>query len=224
MHRIKIIIALSCFLSSQSFNEINEILYDPSNWVFLLEDENGLRVYNKSLEYSDIPAVLVEYETVVDYEVLKQVILNGELHPNFMEESHLIESVNIKVTNEYIDNYQRLSPPFLTDRHYVTRTHFNIIDPSFHIRLNWKMLPNISEYQSLIEKKNAEFGNAIYMDYGYGGWEIIKLSNNMTQVNYRIIIDPGGWIPDFLVTQSNAILAPITVLNMVREAQRQMNP
>ena len=41
------------------------------------------------------------------------------------------------------------------------------------------------------------------MTNGVGGWEIEKLDDGRSLITYRIIADPEGWIPEFLINESN---------------------
>ena len=43
----------------------------------------------------------------------------------------------------------------------------------------------------------------------------------MTEVSYYVLIDPGGWIPDYLITYGNKSLGPGTVLLMLEEGAKR---
>ena len=83
--------------------------------------------------------------------------------------------------------------------------------------MNWSFLSNIKSKEIL----QSISDDAILMTEGLGGWEIKKLDDERSLITYRIIADPGGWIPGFLINESNKILAPNTIEAMVNEAKRR---
>lgn len=216
-----LVITTSIF-SGQSFDQIIPILYDDTGWKLVTLTEHGLSVYNKQIFGTQIPAIKVTYEAEVNLLILTDVIKNGQCHTEFLKESYLSESIQLQLTPNTFDAYQHLELPFLTDRHYISRSYINCVKSHSHIRMNWEMLPDNGEYENFLIEKNNEYGEIIYIDQSYGGWEVIQLDDKNVQVNYRIYLDPGGWVPDFLVNRSNQTVAPKTVYSMVKEAKRQM--
>ena len=83
--------------------------------------------------------------------------------------------------------------------------------------MNWSFLSDIKNEKMLQNRSD----DAVLMTNGVGGWEIQKLDDGRSLITYRIIADPDGWIPEFLINQSNKILAPNTIEAMVNEAKRR---
>ena len=73
---------------------------------------------------------------------------------------------------------------------------------------------------SILRKCN---GKPIFIEDGVGSWELKHLDNNKTEVTYYVLINPGGWIPNSLVTYVNKSLGPNTVIMMVKEGARRYN-
>ena len=47
--------------------------------------------------------------------------------------------------------------------------------------------------------------NAIYLDYGAGMWLSRPVGEKKFDISYRLIMDPGGYIPDLLVELINEV-------------------
>ena len=58
---------------------------------------------------------------------------------------------------------------------------------------------------------------------GVGSWELQLLEDNTTLVSYIVLTDPGGWIPNQIVSYVNQSLGPETVLMMVKEGKKRYN-
>ena len=118
--------------------------------------------------------------------------------------------------------YQILDLPIISDRHYITKNYTDTIT-SNHYRLNWMInsKQNLSLFNDFIEFKKDEHKDPIFIVDGVGSWEIKALNYEQTLVSYYVLIDPGGWIPDYLVTYANKALGPDTVLLMLGEGKKR---
>ena len=164
--------------------------------------------------------------TSVPMEYVVDAILDGENHEEFMGTSHVVES-------EFIDSpivdttfvYQMLDLPIISDRHYITKNYTDTIKVNRHYRLNWLInsKQNILFFSDYIDKKNEKYGTPIFVEDGAGSWEVEYIDDKTISVTYIVLTDPGGWIPNQVVSYVNKKLGPDTVIMMVEEGRRRYN-
>ena len=216
---VRFSLVYSLAIAFDNDSQILEDLYDSDGWSLVYTKDNGVQVYNKKNDRMSLNSVKVTYTDTVDIKILAGAIMNGDRHAEFMKKSHLSESRVLSFVGDSVWTYQYLDLPIISDRHYVSLNVLTEISSGTHYRMNWRMLSDGSKgfKGEEINKKP----HAVHVVDGVGGWEIKSLGNNVTEVTYRIVIDPGGWIPNFLVNQSNKALAPDTIMSMVQEAKRR---
>ncbi len=120
------------------------------------------------------------YETVRDYDEFSTFI------PNVVT-SHLISTSNNK---EWI--YQVLQFPALArDRHYLLQSSWQEIDSEkMHYRIDWH----------LSDRFPLPPGGQLVVPKQFSGcWDIRASDSGGTEAIYRIELDPGGWLPPWLV-------------------------
>ena len=200
-------------------------MFNQDGWVIENEHSDSLSVFKKKLNGPKIPAFKATMISSIPIDYIMEAILDGENHEEFMGSSHVIESEFIgdsKGDTTY--SYQMLDLPIISDRHYIT-TNFNDTLSNYHYRMNWMVdnEKNISDFSEFVDKKNKEHGKPIFIEDGVGSWELRHLDNNKTEVSYYVLINPGGWIPNSLVTYVNKSLGPNTVIMMVKEGARRYN-
>ena len=67
-------------------------------------------------------------------------------------------------------------------------------------------------------------GNAIYLDYGAGMWLSRPVGEDKFDISYRLIMDPGGYIPDLLVEMINEVALISLFKDVLKEARsRRLN-
>ena len=52
-------------------------------------------------------------------------------------------------------------------------------------------------------------------------WTLIPKGNGRVDVSYELIVDPGGWIPAWLVNMTMAVGPYNTILNMREELKKE---
>jgi len=66
------------------------------------------------------------------------------------------------------------------------------------------------KYKNFLKKNNPE---AIYISIGSGSWSANIIDTSRYDISYRLIMDPGGSIPDFLTQKINSI----SIINLFRD-------
>ena len=201
-------------------------MFNQKDWSIVNAHSDSLTVYKKKLDGISIPAFKATMVTSVPMKYIISAILDGENHEEFMGISHVIES-------EFVDSplvdttfvYQMLDLPIISNRHYITKNYTDTMKVDRHYRLNW--LINSKEnnlfFSDYIDKKNKKHGNPIFVEDGAGSWEVEYINAKTVSVTYIVLIDPGGWIPNQVVSYVNKKLGPDTVIMMVEEGRRRYN-
>ena len=209
------------------FNDLKKNIHvnESLNWN-IVDIDGNVTISNYKSKYFRIPAIKVEIIDSVNYLYLKKAIVNVKDHVNFMQDSYLKVSDSLhyglgdfydKINLVYYDTYQYLDLPFINDRDYIART--NIYDNENNIRLNWELLS--IKYKYYYNVKDYEFQkNSLFIEDGFGYWNLERIDNYITKATYVIYLNPKGWIPSFVINMSNRIVVPNTVKNMIKEAKR----
>ncbi len=203
--------------------ELLEEMFNYNDWDVENRHSDSLTVFKKKLEGVNIPAFKATMISSIPMEYIMEAIADGENHEEFMGSSHVVESEFIGDSNiDTTYSYQMLDLPIVSDRHYIT-TNFNDTVSVNHYRMNWMIdnRKNLRDFKQFIDKKNEIHKNPIFIDDGVGSWELRRLNNGKTQVSYYVLINPGGWIPNRLISYVNKSLGPDTVIMMVKEGGRR---
>ena len=223
MRKYFILILLSSIYSYDNNYDILETIFDPSGWEEVTQKSDSLTVYKKLLDGIDIPVFKATVVTEVDMDGILEAILDADGQDVFLEDSYLKESKLINYTiKDTTFLYQILDLPVISNRHYITKNHTDTVAAT-HFRLNWVIdtKQSYSLFDDLIQSKRIEYSDPIFIENGLGSWEVKALNYDQTEVSYYVLIDPGGWIPNYLVTWANKSLGPDTVLLMLDEGDRR---
>ena len=223
MRRYALLVFLSLLFSYKNNTELLQKIFNPEGWQQVAKKSDSLTVYKKVLDEVDIPVFKATVITEVDMDGILDAILDANGQEKFLEDSYLKESKLIDYSiGDTTFLYQILDLPVISNRHYITKNYTDTLTAT-HFRLNWMIdsRQNYKLFNKLIELKNVEYRDPIFITDGLGSWEVKALNFNQTEVSYYVLIDPGGWIPDYLVTYANRSLGPDTVLLMLDEGQKR---
>ena len=204
-------------------NQIMESIFESDGWEEVSIKSDSLTVYKKHIKGVDIPVFKATALTHIDMDGILEAILDADGQDEFLENSHLVESTLIDHSiNDTTFLYQILDLPIISNRHYITKNYTDTVSLS-HFRLNWMIDSdqNYRLFKNIIDEKNQQYNDPIFIENGLGSWEVKALSYDLTEVSYYVLIDPGGWIPDYLITYGNKSLGPGTVLLMLEEGAKR---
>ena len=214
------LISFCCALSIDNTNKpimlFNE-LYSDKEWE-LLDSDNDLSVYTKSINNKNLKAVMVKQELALPKDVLQDVIMDIGNYKNFIRNSESFVSIEIKKTDIFTDGYQfiPIDIPFFDNREYIFR-----MLPGGYIKedntsiIHWFLL---DKDDSLLD---SDENSATYIDYGAGLWIAEQKEQDKTLFSYRIYMDPGGSLPDFLIDMINKTSVINIFKDAISEAQKR---
>lgn len=209
---------ISSSLSADSESEIPKMLFsilqDNSNWELVDSDSSGLTVSTKFLANRDLAAIMVEKKTSLPSSVISNVIMDVGNYSDFLVSAGKIFSKEISRTKSSIDGYQYLSidAPFFSDRRYCFKMNKSgiALDDSLSL-VHWYLLSQDGKHSGFLENTGR---GAVYLDHGAGLWMAYKNPNGTSVISYRLYMDPGGAIPNFLIDKINKI----SIVNIFKDA------
>jgi hypothetical protein len=115
----------------------------------------------------------------------------------------------LKHEGDSIISYQRVSPPFCTDRDYCLRVrHQTRLTPAGRAYLCYWDLAN--------DMGPAEKNDTVRVKINEGSWLIEPAAGNTALTTYRIYTDSGGALPAWLANKANQV-----AINKLFEAVRK---
>ena len=179
---------------------------DTADWA-LISQENDISIYSRTHP----GGTLKEYKAVGTIDstprAIQSVLDDVDNYTHFMP--YITQCKVIKREAGALINYQRVSPPFCTDRDYCVRV--------FH---ETKSSSAGTVYLSRWEEANslgpAEINDVLRVKINQGSWLIEPATGSTAKVTYYIYTDSGGALPAWLATKANQI-----AINKLFEAIRK---
>jgi len=212
-----------CFGEGVQSQNLLDSLHVEEGWVINNILDDGIHFYTKSIKSLDQVAVKVSKVTNVSPIYIKSVVTDLDKYGEFLSNSNTMSSTILILTEKYVDGYQHISVslPFFSDRRYCFRMFdYDLPLDSSGTFVEWFLLDENLEYKKFLKKNNPK---AIYISVGSGSWSANIIDTSRYDISYRLIMDPGGSIPDFLTQKINSI----SIINLFRdvmlEAKRRAN-
>lgn len=181
-----------------------------STWETVVEGD--LTVKKRSVAGSDVREYLVE--TVMNAKVgdIQEALCDTVRFPAFMP--HVAET-KVLETNSRIERvYTRVEPPVGGSRDYVaevTVLERASEDGTGTFRQKWHALPDAIPERDGVKRIRVNEGS----------WHISSTREGHSKVVYRFRVDPGGWVPEFVIDLANRKTIPETLRAVEQEANRR---
>ena len=195
-------------------------LYDDNGWnkPSIID---GISLSTKRVPNMSIKAVKVHIETNIPKNIITDIIMDIKNYNNYFINSKKLYFQVINRDSNSIDGYQFISVPipFIKDREYFFRMSSNTFLPDYpKTFIHWHTLnKDIYSYIST----DFQSGKELYLDTGVGIWNIDFLDNSTFILSYRLLIDPGGYLPDFAVDHVNKVNIISLFRDVINEGRRR---
>jgi len=189
------------FLTVETFGqEPLQQLYSSEGWTVIDEHETGRKISVKSIKGMELNAVMVTNTVQLGAETLLNVVADLANYKKIFTSSSQVTTTVLKSTPEFTDAYQHLPVPipFLSDRHYIFR-----MDSIKDNRVVWTLISYHNGYKAFLQERDMEYNNPVYLESGIGIWDVIEDGKNSCQLSYRVYMDSGGNLPNFLIDWLN---------------------
>ena len=195
-------------------------LYDDNGWnkPSIID---GISLSTKRVPNMSIKAVKVHIETSIPKNIITDIIMDIKNYNNYFINSKKLYFQVINRNSNSIDGYQFISVPipFIKDREYFFRMSSNTFLPDYpKTFIHWHTLnKDIYSYIST----DFQSGKELYLDTGVGIWNTDFLDDSTSILSYRLLIDPGGYLPDFAVDHVNKVNIISLFRDVINEGRRR---
>ena len=221
---ILILIFQLAFARSEKDNleplELYKLLEDSKGWVINDEIE-GYSLFSKKIDDQDLNAVMVSFETTIPLLGIQEVLMDVKNYESFLSSSNKMVTKQLKKDSSTVVGYQYIpiNFPFMNDRHYcfkLIKNEINIEDSKTLVK--WFLL---NEDTELLDIQSSNDDNTIYLKYGAGIWLVDSIDKSKIKISYRLFMDPGGSIPNFLTEKINEVSIINLFKDIIAEAERR---
>lgn len=193
------------FLFSQDFQyppEWNE-LFSDSGWTLITKKER-IRVFEKPILASPIPAFRIELVTPASTEALLNVAWAVDQYPETLSSAYIVKAgFNHRNSAQHQQGWQIMDIPFLAPRLYQ-------FDHIRHLsRIEW-ISTQFNQQEDFPEQ-------LIIPPVNFGSWEVLEFDGE-TKLIYRVCTNPGGSVPSWIVRKTSRNYIPDMLLELEEAA------
>lgn len=193
------------FLFSQDFQyppEWHE-LFSDSGWTLITKKER-IRVFEKPILVSPVPAFRVELVTPVSTDALLNVAWAVDQYPETLSSAYIVKAgFNHRNSAQHQQGWQIMDIPFLAPRLYQ-------FDHIRHLsRIEW-ISTQFNQPEDFPEQ-------LIIPPVNFGSWEVLE-SDGETKLIYRVCTNPGGVVPSWIVRKTSRNYIPDMLLELEEAA------
>ena len=200
--------------------DIHESLVSDSGWKYW-ESVEEYSVSTKIIPDQDLVAVSVSGTSSIQPEIIQRIVYDIASYPRVLKSSPDIISKEITHERGMKVGYQYLAIdfPFFSDRHYLFEIKKpNLEDGQNPLLIRWELIDQMEKYSNYFVP--CEDG-CVYLDLGVGIWKVSAMDDGRYQYSYRLFMDPGGTIPNFIIDQINSLSVVNIFSDVMNEAGRR---
>ena len=217
----KILSLLFIFNCSITFGQSTiQQLFNSEGWELIDKYDNGSEFSVKSLDGKHLEAVMIANIVPLDAQTVLEVVYDIDNYDEIFLSSQQVSTTVLKSTARFTDAYQHLPVPipFISDRHYIFRMH-SINDN----RVTWTLISHNNVYEAFLKERDIEFNKPVYLPSGYGIWDAINNGDKSCRLSYKVYMDSGGNLPDFLIEWLNKKALANIFQDVIVEASSRSN-
>lgn len=197
---------------------IKDNIHIDENWETIEQFESGVTVLTKDIPNIPIKAVKVAQNIDIDSEIIAEVIEDVPNYSNFLKSASAMDANLLSQNENGLFGHQHLDLKYVKDRHYA----FNMFRPNGNSnRVDWELIPE--DTFNNIEGSNQVNKKGVYIDIGFGSWLVENLENGGTKISYRLVMHPGGNVPNFAVDYINKVAIVGLFEDAIKEALKRSN-
>lgn len=195
-------------------SDLLEYLYNEQGWEYIKSSKDGITIKSKSVNGRKLEALMVHKKIKISPDVVAEVIMDVAHYGDFLSSAGTLTSIPLNNTSSYLDGYQHISIPipFFSDRRYCFRmTEMGWSEKNQEILVQWVLLNENGKYTDYLQNNDSD---AVYLDFGAGVWMASPTSDGQIDISYRLYMDPGGSIPNFIIDKINEV----SIVNIFKDA------
>ena len=208
------LLSLSAVCESPTWRQ----LHSTQGWTLHNTVENAVgsvEVWRKTIE--SIPCFVGKAKTDVEASILLDVArdIEGSLS---WSSADLQESVTLHKSRRQMDYYQRLSIPFVSNRHWFLRGKTE--RRNGELIFYWDRLIGGGPHVSFYKEKTKANPTAVEPPINVGGWSFVG-EDDAVIVRYYICTHPGGSVPQQFQAIGTARTLPNNLRDLILEGQKR---
>ena len=196
-------------------------LYDEGEWEYVDESSDSISLYLKNLDKINLTAMSVSKSIQLEPKLLKNIIVDVNKYKSFLSSANSLKTIEVLRDSNFLDAYQhiKIELPFFDNRQYFFRMHTDFLqNEDISTLVEWYLIEPRGSTELLAVKQDP---SAIYLIHGAGVWFFKPMDNNRVNICYRLIMDPGGYIPSFMKEMINKISVVNLFRDVLKEAQKK---
>ena len=196
-------------------------LYDEGEWEYVDESSDSISLYLKNLDKINLTAMSVSKSIQLEPKLLKNIIVDVNKYKSFLSSANSLKTIEVSRNSNFLDAYQHIEIefPFFDNRQYFFRMHTDFLhNEDISTLVEWYLIEPRGSTELLSVKQDP---SAIYLKHGAGVWFFKPMDNNRVTISYRLIMDPGGYIPSFMKEMINKISVVNLFRDVLKEAQKK---
>lgn len=192
---------------------LSDQLYDTENWNLVESTDDGISISEKEIDGIAVKAVKVSQTINIDPATLAEVIEDIANYGRFLSSAPGMEATLLKNSSDHIIGYQYVEVPLISDRVYA----FKMFRPdTAETRVDWELIPQKNLDGYAINERSG-----VYIDVGVGSWSMDIRPDGQYDVSYRLVMDPGGWLPDSVSDYFNRVSVVGIFKDAIFETERR---
>ncbi|ELB2895185.1 START domain-containing protein [Vibrio alginolyticus] len=174
------------------------------NWQFE-SDKNGITIYSR--EHSDgLVEIRARMFTPTSYGAFLTLLEDSDNIPNWIDNASHSRVLNQISATENIVYTQFEAPWPAKNRDMVTYSKYWVDELGFTIEIKSAPDSYLAEQNGYVRIRSVD-----------ATWELQKLTNDTTLVEYKAFADPGGLLPNWLINKLSKESAWATFSNLRKE-------
>ncbi|EGQ8446228.1 START domain-containing protein [Vibrio alginolyticus] len=174
------------------------------NWQFE-SDKNGITIYSR--EHSDgLVEIRARMFTPTSYGAFLTLLEDSDNIPNWIDNASHSRVLNQISATENIVYTQFKAPWPAKNRDMVTYSKYWVDELGFTIEIKSAPDSYLAEQNGYVRIRSVD-----------ATWELQKLTNDTTLVEYKAFADPGGLLPNWLINKLSKESAWATFSNLRKE-------
>ncbi|HHF2909487.1 START domain-containing protein [Vibrio alginolyticus] len=174
------------------------------NWQFE-SDKNGITIYSQ--EHSDgLVEIRARMFTPTSYGAFLTLLEDSDNIPNWIDNASHSRVLNQISATENIVYTQFKAPWPAKNRDMVTYSKYWVDELGFTIEIKSAPDSYLAEQNGYVRIRSVD-----------ATWELQKLTNDTTLVEYKAFADPGGLLPNWLINKLSKESAWATFSNLRKE-------
>ncbi|MFC1565618.1 hypothetical protein ACFL4B_01575 [Candidatus Neomarinimicrobiota bacterium] len=195
---------------------IKENIHVEKGWENIEEFDSGISVSVKDIPDIPIKAIMVKQNIAIDADIIAEVVEDVANYGKFLNSASAMDANLLYKNEQGLFGHQHFDLKYVKDRHYA----FNMFKPFGNTnRVDWELIPE-KTFDSINESKNVN-KKGVYIDIGYGSWLVNKLENGEAEISYRLVMHPGGSVPNFAIDYINKVAIVALFEDAIDEALKR---